>query len=298
MKSATSKTVANVAATLLCLFVFVSASLAANPLNSPRGLAVDANGNLWAANYGANNILEFNSDYVLQSKVITAGINAPTGVAFDLAGNLWVSNSATSNGGTYGSISMYTKGAQIKAATITNGIGGPRGLAIDGLDNLWVANQGSNNVSSQGVTVYRIADPNAAPSTLSGTITVAVTSGIAAAGQKVVFWNGGAAGGSVFVNAQLALLGIYGGFTVLPGDDNEGNAYATAANGDVYMAISPSEIYVYNPSTGALTLFASLAGATPTGLTVDNVRGRVYVALLSSQIQVYNTKGALLTTIE
>lgn len=80
--------------TLLCLVFFASLSFAASGLNNPSALAVDAKGNLWVANQGANNILKFNPNYVLQAKsTITAGINAPTGIALDPLGNVWVIDS-------------------------------------------------------------------------------------------------------------------------------------------------------------------------------------------------------------
>ena len=88
-----TKSFALIASILLCLVVFVSASFAANPLLNPRGLAVDAKGNLWVANKqggsaGIGNILAFNPDYErLTNKTITNAILDPTGVAFDAEGN-------------------------------------------------------------------------------------------------------------------------------------------------------------------------------------------------------------------
>lgn len=80
----------SIVCTLLCLVVFSSLGFAASALNNPGAVAVDAMGNLWVANQGANNILKFNTSYVLQPKAtITAGINTPTGIAVDALGNLW-----------------------------------------------------------------------------------------------------------------------------------------------------------------------------------------------------------------
>src|SRR5579872_7058305 len=73
---------------LLCVVVFASASLAAtNPLNNPRGLAVDAKNNLYVANTlggasGTGNVLVYSPTYVLQSTMtIKQDINLPIGVA-------------------------------------------------------------------------------------------------------------------------------------------------------------------------------------------------------------------------
>jgi hypothetical protein len=58
----------SIVCTLLCLVVFSSLGFAASALNNPGAVAVDAMGNLWVANQGANNILKFNASYVLQPK--------------------------------------------------------------------------------------------------------------------------------------------------------------------------------------------------------------------------------------
>jgi hypothetical protein len=55
---------ARIACTLLCLCAFASAGFAApKPISYPRGLAVDAKGNLYVANSGGNDILVYNPSY-------------------------------------------------------------------------------------------------------------------------------------------------------------------------------------------------------------------------------------------
>jgi len=72
------RTVMKSAATVLCLLVFATASFAVTPtIDLPRGLAVDAKGNLYVANVGGNNILVYSPGYVLQkSKTITIRASA------------------------------------------------------------------------------------------------------------------------------------------------------------------------------------------------------------------------------
>ena len=150
----------SIVCTLLCLVVCASLSFAATPLNNPSALVVDAKGNLWVANQGANNILKFNASYLLQPKAtITAGINTPTGIAVDPLGNLWVVDSVD------GEVTEYVNGVQTRLATITDGIVNPAGLAIDGLGNIRVANAFSN------VTVYANKAPFAAHDSLIQTFT-------------------------------------------------------------------------------------------------------------------------------
>ena len=132
----------SLALTLLCLAIFASASLAAtHQLNNPLGMAVDANGNLYVANTGANNILVFSSRYALQtSQTITQNISLPDAVAFDPAGNLWVANFNTSNGRINGSIAGYVGGQQMTNGIITDGIASPVAMTVDAVGNIWVNN--------------------------------------------------------------------------------------------------------------------------------------------------------------
>src|SRR5580658_11018632 len=90
----------------LILAAFPAPGFAATlPLNQPWGLALDASGNLYVANNGADQVLTYNSSYAQKSS-ITQGIHNPTGVAIDLYGNLWVVNESNGN------VTEYIKGKQ------------------------------------------------------------------------------------------------------------------------------------------------------------------------------------------
>src|SRR5439155_871834 len=65
---------------------------ATNGLNLPRGLAFDAAGNLYVANYGDNTIEKFTPGGV-GSVFASTGLSSPIGLAFDAAGNLYAANS-------------------------------------------------------------------------------------------------------------------------------------------------------------------------------------------------------------
>ena len=270
-------------AALLCLALFVPASFAASHLNNPSALAVDAKGNLWVANQGANNVLKFNASYVLQlNATITAGINTPTGIALDALGNVWVVDSVDSE------VTEYVNGVQNTAATITDGIVSPAGLAIDGLGNIWVANAFSN------VTVYAENAPFAAHASLIQTFTPGTPV------YSIAIVGGSLAWGSL---SQASLTAIESELVRTPStlaipNSKTTLALAGGAKGLVYMANIDGTISVYTPATNTTTQFLNL-GAVPSGIIVDKARGRVYISNgAANTISVYSTAGVLLHTIQ
>jgi DNA-binding beta-propeller fold protein YncE len=286
MKSATSNFTRTITSTLLCLCVLASAGFAAKkPISYPRGLAVDAKGNLYVANSGGNDILVYNTAYVQTSaKTITQGISNPTGVAFDAQGNLWVSNYGTSNGGANGSVSKYTDGKQITGASITNGILGPGALAVDGLGDVWVQNDSVNVTvySEFGEVVKTIAPPG-------GAFVFGLT-----ASQGWVSMGGNNQTSSIHTTPFLA--GEQGVYEAVGGSN--GIVLASDANNNVYMGNSDGTVNIYFLSSDVAYTFINV-GFEPSGLAVDSVRGRIYVANYNAnQILVYSTAGAFLHTIE
>lgn len=282
-----------IASALLIFCAFASASFAAtNPLNNPRGMAVDAKGNLWVANVeggasGTGNVLAFSPGYVLQkADTITSNLNLPTAVAFDPLGNLWVANAGTSNGSTYGSIAEYVAGKQNTSATITNGVVEPLALAIDGMGDVRVENQLAN------ITVYASTSVYAPPTSLLQTLTVnPPVYGIAVANNVLGYGN---ANGTILVATEPILAsnaqngGAYGFSGVALAGDNKGDFYIGNSDGSVVIATPAGEAFN----------FLQLSFA-PTGIAVDNVRGRVYISNgPANTIYAYSTAGALLKTIQ
>lgn len=288
-----TKSFALIASTLLCLAAFASSSFAANPLVNPRGMAVDAKGNLWVANKqggsaGIGNILAFGPAYKqLTNRTIVNAILDPTGVAFDSQGNLWVANSYSYQTGN-GYIAEFTNGVFNSVATITNGVVEPSALAIDGLDNIWVLN--ANN-STPNITVYASTTAYSTPATLVQTITPAPpVNGITVAQANVLSFG---SNGNIYVTPAVPAL-ISGAV-----DTNSYPAYdavaLTTAAGIEYVATSDGSVYaVINASPTKLFQVSF----TPAGIAVDSVRGRVYLSSGSSNsIAVYSKTGSLLHTI-
>jgi streptogramin lyase len=287
MKSSFARTIAS---TLLCLFAFASASLAATkkPLSLPFGLAVDAKGNLYVANSGGNDILVYSPAYAqIPTKTITQSVSNPTGVAFDHFGNLWIANYGTSNGGANGSISEYTNGKQNTSGTITNGILAPEALAIDGLGNIWVENDYLN------VTIY------GQQSVYGPTNNLVRTLNFSSSVYGIAFQPGTFAWGSnsatTFVAVTPALVGgaLNGGGY---GNDT-GVALASDASGNVYIGNLDGSVNI--ATTQGAEYFVVQLPFAPKGIAVDSKRERIYFSDYNGNtIAVYSTAGVLLKTIQ
>jgi sugar lactone lactonase YvrE len=111
-------------------------------IRNPGYCAIDAKGNLWLTNAGAN-VTEYIKGTKKPHTVITKGLAAAAGIAIDHSGNLYVSNHLTEYSG---DVVVYAPGKKSPSRTITNGIGFPMGLAVDSHGTLYVADIFQNNV--------------------------------------------------------------------------------------------------------------------------------------------------------
>ena len=271
---------------LVVLTLAAGQAFAKVALNQPQGLAVDAKGNLYVANFAGNQILVYNPSYVQQTKRnISTNVSYPTGVAFDRDGNLFVSNAGT------WSITKYTPaGVQTPAATITNGVQYPTAVAVDALNDVFVINdfQTYNVYDSTG---YMIA---------SNTTTQVVNT-IATHGEWTVVGFENSAytvdlAGPILANI-FRYFAVHTQAATAAAIDQSGNAYvgSVSSSGDkALVMIPPASQFAGNP--------ISLSYA-PAGVAVDSVRSRAYVSnSTGNKIEVYSIAGSnygtLLSTIQ
>jgi hypothetical protein len=282
--------VRNIAFTALCLGLATASFAAPNPLSYPKGLAVDAKGNLYVANSGKNNIVVFNANFKqVATDTITSNVSNPSAVVIDAQGNLWVANYGTSNGGANGSIAEYTAGKQVTSASITSGILGPEALAVDGAGNIWVENDYSN------ITVYAPGSLYAPATTPLRTFSPVFPIYGLTVGAGTVSW-----GSNNQVDFAPATLGLVQGSLSYAGYGNDtGVALATDAAGNVYMANLDGSVNIATPLGYEYGPFQQLS-FSPAGIAIDNVHARVYFSNYNgNSISVYDKNtGALLKTIE
>ena len=125
--------------------------------NGNGGIALDAAGNLWAADPFDNSIAEYSVAQIAKSgqpkpSVIiaadaTGSLNSPEAIAFDPHGNLWVANSAATGTGAnqlveYSASQLAASGnptPTVRIASNAGSINNPQGMAFDPSGNLWIS---------------------------------------------------------------------------------------------------------------------------------------------------------------
>ncbi len=112
-------------------------------LQDPSGVAVDAQGNVFIADYTNNRVVkETPSGNAYTQTDVVAGLNHPQAVAVDGAGNLFIADS----GNNRVLFSRPTTTGYSTPTAIGSGMSNPTGVAVDGSGNVFVADKNNNRI--------------------------------------------------------------------------------------------------------------------------------------------------------
>lgn len=277
---------------------------AAARFHEPFGLAVDGNGNVFAADYynqtirkisAAGEVTTFAGAAELNGRVDGTGPGArftyPTGIAFDRAGNLFVADSALrlirkiSPQGMVTTVAQLPKGTSVDGQS--SGMFQPSGIALDSVDNIYVTN---------GIGTRRIAPDNTYTILEGDDVRNDVPTSIVATVRGVAL----DASGNVWVNSlqrDIRKLGSLDG--AIPGTAGVQGYVTTDRQGNVYVADSAHHVVRKITPEGNASVIAGNGTAgyeigpglgaplpPPRGIAVD-ANGVLYVAVRHAIVKIY-----------
>ena len=105
-------------------------------LSSPVGMAYDAGGNLYVANWSAGTVLRFAPDG--RRSVFAEGLSGPSGLAISPAGDIYVASYSDDV------VWRFTPGGE--RSVFVRGLGTPAGLSFDARGRLLIANRRTHRI--------------------------------------------------------------------------------------------------------------------------------------------------------
>ncbi|HKF50171.1 MAG TPA: hypothetical protein VKB38_22610 [Terracidiphilus sp.] len=278
-------------------------------LKTPSQVAIDYQGNVYAADAGLGKVVMFPAGAGTSAQPVSvgSGLTAPTGVAVDGAGDIFIADNSGGTGTVYEIPSQPTgresDGGQVQLVT---GLGANLNLAIDNVGSLYIADPTNGRV-------VKLANVGAATSSNLGQAQLNLTTGFTAPSAVAVDTAGNLyvidgsdlfelAGGT---GAPTSLLNNLSGATGLAVDPS-GAVYVTSASGTIRIpfesgALAPGDqmpiapdltnsssvaldrwgnAYIVSPAGGAVTLVSvsgTLALPTPASLTSSTTATAVIV---------------------
>ncbi len=239
-------------------------------LGSPQGIAVDAAGNVFIADYGKNRVVEVPGGGGAPGLVNTGSytLNEPFGLALDGAGDLFIAN--------YGSGQVIEVPAVGTASLVSTGsytLSGPEGLAVDGAGDLFIA----SSLNGQAIEV----PAGGAPILVNtGAYTLGQPSGVAVDAAGDVFIADQSKNDVVEVTAGGTPALVSTGSYAL----NFPQAVALDAAGDVLIADTLNNRILQVTPGGSPSILESMGTGQPYGIAVDGTGDLFTASTGTSQV--------------
>jgi len=270
----TTLTPANTGGAVSAIGFGAATALTGATLNNPRGVAIDASGNIYVTNSGNNTISKYNaSGTYLGTFGSGATLSFPKDLVFDSSGNAYVLNLGASAG--TGSVYKYNSSG-VYQSTILSGLNYALGITIDASDNIYIADQGATTVkkySTSGALLLSLPTTN-----------LSTPLGVATDGSGNIYvLNNGTGNVTKYNSAGTYLSTILSGYT-------SGQAIAIDGAGNIYVGdnSATNTVYIYNQSG---TLLTSKAITDPEGIAVDS-KGDIFAsAYFANQMNQYKPTG-------
>jgi hypothetical protein len=149
-----------------------STLFSASPINTPYGVAIDANNNAWIGNESTPAVvLNMNSSGTVLQQCSGGDLTTPRYLAVDGAGNVWVTNLKAAPAGymvEFSSTCQVLSGSTGFGGGTGSLISDPRSVAIDSSGNVWVANNVTGtSASTTVVEIVGAAAPTVTPLALA-----------------------------------------------------------------------------------------------------------------------------------
>ena len=265
----------------------LAVSYSGGGLDTPGAIAVDAAGNVWAANYfGSVTGLSATGQALSSSTGFTGGsLNESYGLAVNSDGSVWVTDEQTSstvNNGD-GNITVLNSSGQVTSGSsgyFGGGVFFPLAIAADTDGSVWIADYGDSVASKLSLSGAAISGSGGyGSSQLQGPVAVAIDGGHNA-------WFANQASGSGMVTSissdgsQINTISTGGeapsGIATDVVSAGGGTGHVWVAN---YYSNSVSEITLGSGGTAVVTSTGYTGGGLnhPNGLAVDGA-GNVWVA--------------------
>lgn len=278
-------------------------------INYPRGIAVDASGNLWTCSNASSNLSELSPVGVALSPAATlassggypaagATLSGSNGIAIDSTGSIWITNQSGN------SISKIASDGQTGANFIGGGLNLPAWIALDATGNVWVTNPGyafdGTPVNLAG-SVSEFSSAGTAVSTSTGYVASGATSepeGIAAdaAGHIWVADRGG----NELTAYTASTHAVFGSSPFTGGGLDAPYGLAVDGSGHVWVGDDTDNfLSEFNASNGSAVSGTGYTGgglSEPFYVAVDG-NGNVWVASFGNAgIGEFNSSGTAITT--